>query len=299
MKKALTAIGLFLALTGCSNQTTKLPIATYHEIQTNLTSAIVDDIGPDAQIAKEKDNLIKNGQTFWLDEKKIVSNKEEMYPLQYLFVGNGISGVKAYKDNFPPTFKLGVCDNDGWCKIISPEIPKGLLAIGSKTTDYMEFYASKNGDFYTNVDTGDLGDANTLLDFYQNDKVLFSKKVVFGSDGGIWDRAMVNGSPSFTFRQASNIENTFYKGETMNEKYSVDDSENLFTVNGKIGFVATKNNKKFIMFDGKKVSQDFDEIRTHACCAISAYPFDTDQNGILSFLAKRGEKYYFVEINLK
>lgn len=47
-----------------------------------------------------------------------------------------------------------------------------------------------------------------------------------------------------------------------------------------------------------KTTQDFDEIRTHGCCAIFAYPIELDENGILFFLARRGEKYFFVEINL-
>ncbi|MCX6735063.1 MAG: hypothetical protein NTZ25_04130 [Candidatus Peregrinibacteria bacterium] len=298
MKKFLTITGLFLVLAGCSNKAVQQPIisnssANYHEIETTLTSAVVDDLNPIKQIQQEKENLIKNGQSFWFDEKKVSPYKEEMYYLQYLS-----NEVKGYKDHFPPKFKMGTCDNDGWCKIISPEIPKKILAISSKNTANTEFYASSNGEFYTFHEKNIYGSSEVLTDIYENDKILFSKKMEFGASGPILNQTIINDSPSFTFREPGPVENTFYKGETMNEKYKVDDSENLFVVNGKIGFVATVNGKKFIMYDGKKVSQDFDEIRTHACCAISAYPFEIDQNGTLSLLAKRGEKYYLVEIKL-
>lgn len=294
MKKFLTITGLFLVLAGCSNKTVKQSIAisssdNYHEIETTLTSAIVDDLNPIEQIQQEKENLIKNGQTFWFDKKKASPYKEEMYYLQYLF-----NEVKGYKDHFPPKFKMGTCDNDGWCKIASPEIPKDLLA-KAKNSSFAEFYAAENGDLYAIIAEGGISDKYSI---YQNDKLLFNQKMYFGADSAVEDKSIVDSNPAFTFYESGSIKNTFYKGETMNEKYKVDDSENLFVVNGKVGFVATLNGKKFIMYDGKKVSQDFDEIRTHACCAISAYPFEIDQNGTLSLLAKREEKYYLVEVKL-
>jgi len=92
--------------------------------------------------------------------------------------------------------------------------------------------------------------------------------------------------------------NIWYNNETINEKFAVEASSYLFSYQDKIGFVGEKDGKKFLFFNGQKISQDFDEIRTNSCCATFAYPIELDENGILFFLAKKGEKYFFVEINL-
>jgi len=94
------------------------------------------------------------------------------------------------------------------------------------------------------------------------------------------------------------VRNIWYKGETLNEKYGVDESSYLFSYKDKVGFVGKKNGKKFFFFNDQKISQDFDEIRSHACCSIFPYPIEIDENGILFFMAKRGEKYFFVETDL-
>jgi len=129
----------------------------------------------------------------------------------------------------------------------------------------------------------------------------------FGAESVIEDASIVNNLPAFTFYDLKEWKdentpvvnrNIWYNTETVNEKYLVEASSHLFAYKDKIGFVGEKDGKKFLFFNGQKISQDFDEIRTNSCCATFAYPIELDENGILFFLAERGEKYFFVEINL-
>jgi hypothetical protein len=129
----------------------------------------------------------------------------------------------------------------------------------------------------------------------------------YGAESVIEEASIVLNSPAFTFYKPIDLQNNistaantnkWHNGETMNEKYGVDSSSFLFSYKDKVGFVGEKDGKKFFFFNGQKVSGDFDEIRTHSCCARQAYPVELDQNGILFFLGKRGGKYFFTEVNL-
>lgn len=136
--------------------------------------------------------------------------------------------------------------------------------------------------------------------------------MLFGATGPVHDWKIVLGEPAFAFTEfkgyvngpadkegpRKSAYNTWYKKETMNEKYRLDGSYYLFSYKDKIGFVAIKDNKKHIFFNRYKVSGDFDEIRTYSCCAIMPYPLKIYDNGILFFMGKRGEKYFLVEVNL-
>ncbi|MFH1029999.1 MAG: hypothetical protein V1770_01940 [bacterium] len=142
---------------------------------------------------------------------------------------------------------------------------------------------------------------------FKNDKEIFSHKMLFGAESVIEDASMAKNLPAFTFYDLKEWKdentpivnrNIWHNNETINEKFSVEASSHLFTYKDKVGFVGEKDGEKFLFFNNQKISQDFDEVRTNSCCAIFAYPIELDENGILFFLAKRGKKYFFVEINL-
>jgi hypothetical protein len=80
--------------------------------------------------------------------------------------------------------------------------------------------------------------------------------------------------------------------------FELDSSKKPFVYKNKLGFIGTKNNETFIYFNNQKISPDIGSIRTNACCALTDYPFYIYKNGILFFLSRRGNKYFFHEINL-
>lgn len=52
----------------------------------------------------------------------------------------------------------------------------------------------------------------------------------------------------------------------------------MFGYKEKLGFVGEKEGG-FFFFNGQKISQDFDEIRTYGCCVTSAYPIEFVEKG--------------------
>ncbi|MDP1760020.1 MAG: hypothetical protein Q8L01_00950, partial [Candidatus Woesebacteria bacterium] len=243
---------------------------------------------------------------FWHDQNNKIQGRTAMYFLQSKIECKNdtkedcsIVGLQAYKNNLPPEFKVAECDSDGWCLITEPAFQKDLANSMKQLAGFYGF----GKDVYT---IGSVkGDDNYSI--FKNDKEIFSHKMFFGTESVVEDASIILNSPSFTFydlkaRKDENNpvvnRNIWYNDETINEKYSVAASSHLFSYKDKLGFVGEKDGGKFHFFNGQKISQDFDEIRTSGCCAISAYPIELDENGILFFLAKRGEKYFFVEINL-
>ena len=320
MKKQIIAIlTISLFLTGCTQNTIipqKTEVGIYHEIETTLTSEIVDDIvNFSTLVPQEITKLQKNGQDFWFDQNQKTNMKEPMYYLNKKIEckDNGKSdcsvvGLQTYKNNFPPDFKIGECDNDDWCDVIEPQFPKDIINNIKQLSGIYGF----DKDIYTvGSNNGSLNgegiNGNYDYSVFKNNKEIFSHKMYFGTESTIIDASIVSNSPAFTFYDPINItdennpiitNNIWYNNETINEKYEVDSSSYLFSYKNKTGFVGEKDGKKFVFFNGQKISENFDEIRTTSCCAIFFYPIELDKNGIMFFLAKRGEKYFFVEINL-
>lgn len=306
MKKYFFLIASAFLLTGCTNnQNTAAQI--YQEIETGLTSQIIDNGDSSAEINKEIKRLQEKGIIFWHDQNRKISGRTPMYYLQFKFECKSgmeenclIVGLQANQNNLPPEFKVDEdkCD-DGWCLITKPEFSKDLA---NKIQQLNGFYGSGK-DIYT---IGSLkNDDNYSI--FKNEDEIFSRKMFFGADGVIEDAGIVLNLPTFTFYDLKGWKdgyqpiinsNIWYNGETLNEKYGVEASSYLFSFKDKTGFIEEKNGEKSILFSGQKVSQDFDEIRTYACCGVFQYPIETYENGILFFLARRGEKYFFVETNL-
>lgn len=283
----------------------------YQEIETILTDDIIDDFDPAKKVDKEFERLRENGQVFWYDQNRKISKKTPMYYLQNVIECDKktgkkclITGITAYQDHYPPDYKLNKdkCDAEGWCQVIEPAFQKKLA---NSMKQPVEFYSYGFGkDIYM---TGSInGDGNYSV--FKNGEKLFSHKMNFGAESVFEETDIVLNSPTFTFYEQKEgkdknnnpiiIRNIWYKGETLNEKYGVRSSSYLFSYKDKTGFVGENNGKKFFFFNGQKISRDFDAIRTHGCCAIFPYPIEIDENGVLFFLAKRGEKYFLVEANL-
>jgi len=310
----IPVIGLFFV--GCTtsqveNGKNKIPtdtkLQTYHEIETTLTSKTVNDvIDFSSVVPKEISKLQEKGEIFWHDQNHKIQGQTKMYYLQSkIDCKDGskkdcsIVGLQAYKNNLPPEFKVDKCASDDWCLITEPKFQDVLINSIKQTAGFYGF----SKDVYS---IGSVKGDDTYS-IYKNAQEIFSHKMYFGAESVIEDASIVNNLPAFTFYDLKEWKdentpvvnrNIWYNNETINEKFSVEASSHLFAYKDKIGFVAEKEGKKFLFFNDQKISQDFDEIRTSSCCAIFAYPIELDENGIIFFLANRGEKYFFVEINL-
>jgi len=281
----------------------------YQEIETILTDYSIEDLNPNTEIDKEIKRLRENGQNFWYDQSRKISKRTPMYHLRGMIECEkgieekcSIIGVQAYQDNYPPEYKIdkNKCDTNGWCLIIEPAFQKNLADSMNGTVEFYSF----GKDIYM---VGSIG-GNYDYSVFKNGEELFSHKMSFGTESVFEEASIVLNSPALTFYEQKEgkdennnpviVRNIWYKGETLNEKYGVESSSSLFSYKDKTGFVGEKNGGKFFFFNGQKVSQDFNEIRTQACCAIFPYPIEIDENGILFFMAKRVEKYFLVEANL-
>ena len=281
----------------------------YQEIETILTDYSINDLNPNAEIDKEIKRLRENGQIFWYNQSRKISKGTPMYHLQNIVeCEKGIeekclkTGLQAYQDNYPPEYKLdqNKCNTDGWCLIIEPAFQKNLV---NNMKSAIEFYGFGKDIYMIGSING-----NDNYSVFKNEKKLFSHKMSFGAESVFEETNIVLNSPAFTFYEQKEgkdennnpivVHNIWYKGETLNEKYGVESSSYLFSYKDRIGFVGEKNEKKFFFFNGQKISQGFDVITTRACCAVFPYPIEIYENGILFFMAKRGEKYFFIEANL-
>ncbi len=280
----------------------------YQEIETILTSRNIEGDSPNKDVDNEIKRLRESGQVFWYNPSLLISIKTPMYYLQNITECKNrpegkcsIVGLGGYRYQIPPEFKIDKCDaSSEECLIVEPAFQKDL-ANRMSANGSVDFYGFGK-DIYM---IGSLsGDDNYSI--FKNDKEVFTHKMVFITER-FEDVDIVLGAPTFTFFEPNKVKNTnesdivrniWYKGETLNEKYGVEESSYLFSYKDKVGFVGKKNGKKFFFFNGQKISQDFDEIRSHACCAMFPYPIKIDENGILFFMAKRGEKFFLVEVNL-
>ncbi|HAZ28223.1 MAG TPA: hypothetical protein DCY48_00375 [Candidatus Magasanikbacteria bacterium] len=301
--------GCVFTIPGGSNTTT-LPANNkpniYQEIPTRLTSEEVNDFDPAKAVEKEIRRLRKKEYAFFHDQASPAIPRTPLYYLQSAVTCENdtkeacaITGARVYKNNKPEEYSIGACGEDDWCDVIDPSFPKD---VAGRMTQLAGFYGFGK-EIYT---IGSIS-GNDEYTIFQNEKEIFSHPMYFGAESVIEEGAMVSGSPAFTFYDLKGWENEnrpivrrniWHNGETLNERYGVDGSSYLFSFKEKIGFVAEKDEKTFFFFNGQKISEDFDEIRTHGCCTIFPYPISLDDSGILSFLARRQKSYFWVEINL-
>ena len=328
MKKLFSFIALIFLLAACSQAQTE-PVsdvyqdnlvqepanqtstAEYQEIKTNLTPEMVEDGDPEKEITNEMKRLEKEGQTFWHDPTTVQSGRTEIPTLERKIECKdgikseencSITGLLALPEDIPAEFKTGECEEGPGikkCLIIEPQFPKDLI---NSLKQEAGFYAWGK-DFYS---IGSLnGDDNYSV--YKNSDEIFSDKMFFGTDSVVADFGIINDNLAFTYYDLDRwmdennpvvTSNIYYQDETLNQKYSLESSSYPFGYKDKIGFIAKENDKPFFFFNGQRVTENFDTISAYSCCMSSAYPIEVDQNGILFFMAKRGEAYYFVEVDL-
>lgn len=174
-----------------------------------------------------------------------------------------------------------------------------------------------------------LTEISSKKDFlFINDEKIEIGKIIDGADGGVKNVSLTNGKTSFLYRKNSMSEEElkklydyyeqysdvggvqskcgyekfhweyFYDEPNFSQKVGVDAVSKIFEYNGKIGFIGEKNGKWAVYFDREKISEDFDEIRTIACCAIRTFPFRIYDNGVIFFIGRKGDQYILAEVRL-
>lgn len=132
-------------------------------------------------------------------------------------------------------------------------------------------------------------------------KELFTTEMEYGASGPVLDVRSIEGKPAFTYRVSCDgdcVTEIYYDG-LVSEKYGVTNPHNLFSYNGKIGFIAEQDGKDAVFFDGKFITEGFDQIHTDDCCAVSEVKPTVYENGTLLFYGTRDKKRYLVEVKLK
>ncbi|MCP4523838.1 MAG: hypothetical protein GY828_06505 [Candidatus Gracilibacteria bacterium] len=145
----------------------------------------------------------------------------------------------------------------------------------------------------------------TKTSLYKDEKKIFSHENLYlGVDGAINRLGYIGGKLSFeyTYFEDDSKENInsdiWWGGESLNQKYQLNGSKNLFEYNGKIGFITSNQDGMFLMYDGKQITEFFSGIRTISCCMISKFPFDIYDNGVLQFVFRRDNELYVGSLEL-
>lgn len=268
----------------------------YQEFYTSFTGDIGTwdgKVNQDEEIKKFINNTGK--EKFW-------SSNENIY----------LQNSKSLKDNS----EIICGDTRESCTFKNVEIPDGYEV---KWGTFL--YVDEDGNqynFFTEI--------SSKKDFlFINEEKIELGKIVNGTDGGVENVTIVNGKISFLYIKNDMTEKElqelyecyekysdvggvqarcgneksrreyFYGEPNFSQKVGVDSVSKIFEYNGKIGFIGEKNEKWAVYFDGQKISGDFDEIRTTACCTIRTFPFRVYNNGTIFFMGRRGEQYILAE----
>ncbi len=169
---------------------------------------------------------------------------------------------------------------------------------------------------YTIRESSQTGIYNLYESMYGKDKLLFSHPMTMGSESVIDSFDMLyiinprrnNDSmsqPVISFYDTLLTgyswahRNIWIDNYTTNERYNTVDSALPFAYNNKLWYVwGSINGKQFIIYDGQKISNEYDYIQSFTCCTIHTYPIRVQSNWILIVFAIKWDHYIFIEISL-
>ncbi|MFC1616127.1 hypothetical protein ACFL21_03220 [Patescibacteria group bacterium] len=242
------------------------------EYETDLTDEDINEISASNWPGRENYSFIHDGY-----EKVIPNNARRL----------------GFEMNCPSDTK-----NKQDCAIITDyKMPEGfdetseLEAFVLNDQQYLIF-KPKNDDYYH---------------FFEDETEIFKEKLHYGAVEPTREIESINGDAAIVYSQEIDkndgedvlvVLNTYYRGKTLNEEFDLDESYSVFEYGGKLGLIAKKDNDLFIIFDGEKVTNNFDKITIYSCCSIQAYPFEIYENGTLFFAAERNGKIIYVEVDL-
>lgn len=161
-----------------------------------------------------------------------------------------------------------------------------------------QVYAHDNNIYVLALnDSGDLASGFTL---YKHNELQWSIGMHVGAELQVTAYDL-DGEFALQFQQddAKRLHpfDVYYRGEFLSKKFGVDGVGRPFIVDGKIGYFAQKNSKWFLVFNGRRASENFDFIRIHACCMGMEYPFEVYADGIIQFVGRRDNELYWTRVD--
>jgi len=88
----------------------------------------------------------------------------------------------------------------------------------------------------------------------------------------------------------------FYDGIDMQKLYGLDKAHHPYGINEKLIFIGEKDNKYFIVYDGKKVGSDFDKVRLAHVAEPTPHWSVQYGNGMYLFWGFKNEQWYIIKI---
>jgi hypothetical protein len=92
------------------------------------------------------------------------------------------------------------------------------------------------------------------------------------------------------------LDTIVYNGKDLRNVYGLDKAQAPYGLNERLIWVARKDGKSFVMYDGQKIGQEFEQIIVAYCCETSLYSVQAGQ-GRYQFRGTRAGKNYIVEIS--
>jgi hypothetical protein len=106
----------------------------------------------------------------------------------------------------------------------------------------------------------------------------------------------VGGKAVWEFAGAPETFTVLVEEKDMRASAQIQQAYEPYGINGKLIFVGQKDDRFFVMYDGQKIGEEFDQIFIAYCCEPAAYTVHQGDGAYL-FQAKRGDRYYLVRIS--
>ncbi len=87
----------------------------------------------------------------------------------------------------------------------------------------------------------------------------------------------------------------FYDTKNIVRTYGLESAYRPYSLNGKMIFIAKRSGKFFVVYDGKKISKEFDAVLLAYCCETALYA-PHGRNGVYLFNGRRNGKNILVRI---
>jgi hypothetical protein len=84
-----------------------------------------------------------------------------------------------------------------------------------------------------------------------------------------------------------------YDGRNLRQRYNLDQAHSPYSLNGKLVFLAQQDDNYFVVYDGKRLTPDYEDIVHAYCCETSMYSPVVHQ-GFYFFYANRDGKRTFM-----
>lgn len=189
-----------------------------------------------------------------------------------------------------------------WSKITFDE----KFVIGSGWNSSLKYiYSWYNCSAYTNIL---LEKVSWTWYFGCNGKDIFHDKMyLWGLNSPVRSVWLVNNKMFITYQYAIasyqnsviTSKNIYYDWESINAKYNLHWSKEIFEYKGIIWFVWNRWRYEYIYFDGKPITPWYAKLfGDKTCCTNASLPYYIYDNGMMEFVVIDDDKYYIWQVNL-